>query len=107
MEQETIEEAAERIYGTDMDSYRGGIVRDQNFDLKRGFIKGAKFQAERIYSEKQMDDAYDKGFKDATERMYSEEDMKQFAEWLIKVNFNYTSNITDMLLTWKEQFKKK
>jgi hypothetical protein len=47
------------------------------------------------------------GAKWQAERMYSEEDMKQFAEWLIKVNFNYTSNITDMLLTWKEQFKKK
>jgi hypothetical protein len=40
-------------------------------------------------------------------RMYSEEDMKQFAEWLIKVNFNYTSNTTDVFLIWKKQFKKK
>jgi hypothetical protein len=54
MKQETIEEAAERIYGTDMDSYRGGIVRDQNFDLKRGFIEGAKWQAERMYSEEEV-----------------------------------------------------
>jgi cytochrome c553 len=38
---------------------------------------------------------------------YSEEDMKQFAEWLIKINFNYTSNISDIFLVWKEQFKKK
>ena len=41
------------------------------------------------------------------EKMYSEEDMKQFAEWLIKVNFNYTSNTTDVFLIWKKQFKKK
>jgi len=41
------------------------------------------------------------------ERMYSEEDMKQFAEWLIKVNFNYTSNISDVFLIWNKQFKKK
>jgi hypothetical protein len=41
------------------------------------------------------------------ERMYTEEDMKQFAEWLIKVNFNYTSNTTDVFLIWKKQFKKK
>ena len=41
------------------------------------------------------------------ERMYSEEDMKQFAEWLIKINFNYTSNISDIFLVWKKQFKKK
>jgi hypothetical protein len=54
MKQETLEEAAERIYGTDMDSYRGSIVRDQNIDLKRGFVKGAKWQMERMYSEEEV-----------------------------------------------------
>jgi hypothetical protein len=44
------------------------------------------------------------GFEAAEEIMYSEEDMKQFAEWLIKVNFNYTSNISDLFLIWKKQF---
>jgi len=56
-------------------------------------------------------DAYAKGVQDGAkwqqERMYSEEDMKQFAEWLIKVNFNYTSNISDVFLIWEKQFKKK
>jgi hypothetical protein len=56
-------------------------------------------------------DAYAKGVQDGAkwqqERMYSEEDMKQFAEWLIKVNFNYTSNISDVFLIWNKQFKKK
>jgi hypothetical protein len=47
------------------------------------------------------------GAKWQQERMYSEEDMKQFAEWLIKVNFNYTSNISDVFLIWEKQFKKK
>ena len=47
------------------------------------------------------------GFEAAEEIMYSEEDMKQFAEWLIKVNFNYTSNISDVFLIWNKQFKKK
>jgi hypothetical protein len=81
-----LEEAAESRYGTDMDSIRGSNVYDLNTDLKRGFIEGAKWMQER---------------------MYSEEDMKQFAEWLIKVNFNYTSNTTDVFLIWKKQFKKK
>ena len=53
---------------------------------KSSFIAGAKWQAER---------------------MYSEEDFKLFAEWLIKINFNYTSNISDIFLVWKKQFKKK
>jgi hypothetical protein len=81
MEKETIEEAAKRIYPINI-----LVDYDTNEDIRNIWIEGAKWQAER---------------------MYSEEDMKQFAEWLIKVNFNYTSNITDILLTWKEQFKKK
>ena len=46
-----LEEAAESRYGTDMDSIRGSNVYDLNTDLKRGFIEGAKWQAERMYSE--------------------------------------------------------
>jgi len=38
-------------------------------------IDGAKFQAERMFNEKQMDDAYDKGFKDASESLYSEKEV--------------------------------
>jgi hypothetical protein len=53
------------------------------------------------------EDAFVEGAKWQAERMYSEEDMKQFAEWLIKINFNYTSNISDIFLVWKKQFKKK
>jgi len=95
LKQETLEEAAERIYGTDMDSYRGSIVRDQNIDLKRGFVKGAKWQMER---------------------MYSEEDMKQFAFECVgkflsnddnKVEIKLVDVIIDRLNKHFEQFKKK
>jgi hypothetical protein len=75
---ETLEEAAERY----VENYKWEEEQDPWFD----FMEGAKWQAER---------------------MYSEEDMKQFAEWLIKINFNYTSNISDIFLVWKKQFKKK
>jgi hypothetical protein len=74
--QETLEEAAEKYAEEENSCYTNDYY---------GFIKGAKWQAER---------------------MYSEEDMKQFAEWLIKINFNYTSNISDIFLVWKKQFKK-
>ena len=47
--QETLEEAAEIMYGTDMDSIRGGSVYDLNTDLKRGFIEGVKSDAARHY----------------------------------------------------------
>lgn len=54
MKQETLEEAAESRFGTDMDSIRGSNVYDLNTDLKRGFIEGAKWQQERMYSEEDM-----------------------------------------------------
>ena len=51
MTKETLEEVAESKYGTDMDSIRGGPVYDLNADSKRAFVKGAKWQQERMYSE--------------------------------------------------------
>ncbi len=75
--QETLEEASWR--------YNPVKKLDGEF-IRQAFKEGAKWQAER---------------------MYSEEDMIAFAEWLIKINFNYTSNISDIFLVWKKQFKKK
>ena len=91
---ETLEEVAERLqkdkYGIfiskDIDVKGQLVIDTAKAAFKSGMIEGAKWQAER---------------------MYSEEDMKQFAEWLIKVNFNYTSNISDVFLIWNKQFKKK
>jgi methanogenic corrinoid protein MtbC1 len=83
MKQETIEEAAENNWDKINHQYKEGL---NPYAHRVGFKEGAKWQAER---------------------MYSEEDMKQFAEWLIKVNFNYTSNISDVFLIWEKQFKKK
>lgn len=77
MKKETLEEAAWR--------YNPVKKLDAEF-IRQAFKEGASWQAERGYSE---------------------EDMKQFGEWLIKINFNYTSNISDIFLVWKEQFKKK
>jgi hypothetical protein len=47
--QETLEEAAESRYGTDVDSIRGSTVYDLNTDLKRGFVEGAKSDAAKDY----------------------------------------------------------
>jgi hypothetical protein len=51
--QETIEEAAERFYSEQSESYENAI--EPTFDYSRylvtGFIDGAKWQAERMYSE--------------------------------------------------------
>jgi hypothetical protein len=51
---ETIEQAAEIRFGTDMDSIRGSNVYDLNADLKRGFIEGANWVADKMYSEEDM-----------------------------------------------------
>jgi hypothetical protein len=83
--QETLEEAATN-YTID-------------FATMSAFKLGAKWQAERLYSEKQMDDAYDKGFKDATERMYSEEEVISL---LKKAHF-----VDQNIYEWFSQNKKK
>ena len=53
--QETLERAAERRYGTDMDSIRGSNVYDLNTDLKRGFIEGVKEMQKQMYSEEEVE----------------------------------------------------
>jgi hypothetical protein len=92
--QETIEEAAEKFYSEQSESYENAI--EPTFDNSRylvtGFIAGAKFQAEKMFNEKQMDDAYDKGFKDASERMYSEEEVRQMLWELGDALFNNNQN---------------
>jgi hypothetical protein len=61
------------------------------------------WEQERMYSEKQMDDAYDKGFKDATEKMYSEEEVKKLLS-----KFHIVSDGTKKFEEeWFERNKKK
>jgi hypothetical protein len=84
MKQKSLEETAENAFN-DFQSKNPIVPQKHIRPFKLGFANGAKWQAER---------------------MYNEEDMKLFAEWLIKINFNYTSNISDIFLVWKKQFKK-
>jgi len=79
IKQETLEEAAERIFTSAYTNYK---VRRQ------GFIKGAKWRAER---------------------MYSEEDMIEFHKWAFQKNRIEESDKTtkELLLEWFEQFKNK
>ena len=60
MKQETIEEAAKRLYPIHIksiiDKYDDGITNvigeeDVNEDCRESFISGAKWQAQRMYSE--------------------------------------------------------
>jgi hypothetical protein len=76
MKQETLEEAAKKQWGN---IHRTGVL---------GFIEGAKWQAER---------------------MYSEEDMINFHKWAYQKNRIEESDKTtkELLKEWFEQFKKK
>ena len=84
--QETLEEAAEKYANELPEPYNYGI----NLDKKKGFIEGAKWQAERSYSE---------------------EDLISFAHFYFQEEFNstmQTSKSTDEIFKeWFEQFKKK
>jgi hypothetical protein len=89
---ETLEEAAEKRYGTLITNPKKNITVDIHGDLKIGFIEGAKWQAERMYSE-----------------------AIEFAEWIRIKDFQTTSKNNWIGLDMKyyttqelfEQFKKK
>ena len=95
--QETLEEAAERMYPIVMkpilDIYDDGVSiqigeEDANEYSRESFIEGAKWQAER---------------------MYSEEDMKSFGKFCSEYDYRCFGSKTqeEMLSIWFEQFKKK
>lgn len=71
MEQETIEEAAKRLYPIHIksiiDKYDDGITNvigeeDVNEDCRESFISGAKWQAQRMYSEEEVYELMIKAF---------------------------------------------
>jgi hypothetical protein len=87
MKQETtLEEAAEKYANELPEPYNYGI----NSDKKKGFIEGAKWQAERMYSEEDMRKAFIAGGNSCIE----EDDV-------------YGSLYDAYMKNWFEQFKKK
>ena len=69
MKQETLEEAAERLYPTDYGVKSKEII---NIIKQDTFINGAKWQQERSYSEEDLKYAFEQG------KYY---DMTSFEEW--------------------------
>jgi hypothetical protein len=86
MKQETLEEAAEKYADFSNDYVPAAFGGKFNETTKRDFIAGAKWQAER---------------------MYSEEDMEKYAQyyWQAGINNRYVNSLTPK--EWFEQFKKK
>jgi hypothetical protein len=84
--QETLEESAERFYSEQSKAYEDAIepIFDNSRYLVAGFKEGAKFQAERMYSEEEVLIILDK-----------------FLTSMIK------GEKTGLLKQWFEQFKKK
>lgn len=114
--QETLEEAAERLYPI--------ILEDDGWDKNEQYrdewIEGAKWQQEQ--EKITTDDAYNEGFENGKhwqqEKSYSEEEVKnliKIIEWYDKesdVRPNYTPDIEERIgeismWDWFEQFKKK
>jgi hypothetical protein len=93
--QETLEEAAERVFPTDPSVPIENLNKLQlikhlnNARKKEGFIKGGKHVAERMYSEKDLRQA----FRDGQSNMHYSD------------NFGLDSSLTEQ--QWFEQFKKK
>jgi hypothetical protein len=87
MKEETIEEAAERLF-SNFQKENPIISKKDIRPFKLGFIKGTKWQSER---------------------MYSEEDMINFHKWAYQKNRIEESDKTtkELLKEWFEQFKKK
>jgi hypothetical protein len=92
MEQETIEEAAERIYPINI-----VVDYDTNEDIRNIWIAGAKWQAERMYSEEDLREAFSGG-----RTVYNYK-----SEWEETYNDNMTSSKFENFTKWFEQFKKK
>jgi hypothetical protein len=87
--QETLEEAAEKYANELPEPYNYGI----NLDKKKGFIEGAKWQAERMYSEEEVEAIW----KFA---LYSAEQHDKFG------TKNKSNFITKDVKEFIEQFKK-
>ena len=83
MNKETLEEAAERIYDDNLFEYQ---------KYRNGFIQGAKWQVERMYSEEEVRNLFSKYQYD-------------YAQWVLRMEDDI--NGQPMPTEWFEQVKKK
>ena len=85
MNKETLEEAAEKEFPLlDTKWCRTGACEEENLHLlghRRSFIKGAKWQQERMYSEEDMRKAYDQGIDDSFDIGFSNKDDTNFNKY--------------------------
>jgi hypothetical protein len=94
---ETLEEAAERIYQEDFNNPYLEEIRRKN--IKDAMIKLAKWQSERLYSEKDLRTAYFSGIKTTGEGWNG--------EYAGNNDPNVEETFEEGYQKWFEQFKKK
>ena len=104
-DKETLEEGYNRIFDNRLDRV-----------LKAGFIAGAKWQAERMYSEEELQQKIDAHLEVAKDlwlstikeqkRMYSEEEVKNIISKLARDCY-FMQEPNQNVAKWFEQFKKK
>jgi hypothetical protein len=100
MTQETLEEVALRRYQYTSVNPPYTIITPK--DKVQGFIEGAKWQAERMYSEEDM-----KQFADFV-ATYPDKNRNAHGEMLhAKSKYDGAERTLDLLKEWSEQFKKK
>jgi hypothetical protein len=88
---ETLEEAAKKYSGIayDRNDYEEKYINQQGCDKYDGFVEGAKWQAERMYSEEEVNLMF------ATLKANSVD------------NIATITNVDLFISSWQEQFKKK
>ena len=106
MIQETLEEAAERIYPNE--GYKDEAYCDLGEMSRELWLEGAKWQQEQ--EKITTDDAYNEGFENGKhwqqERSYSEEEVKNIISKLIRDCY-YMQEPNQDVTEWFEKFKKK
>jgi len=105
MEKETLEEAAEKHYeeqSREFENNTDNPIFDTSRYLVAGFIDGAKWQAERIYSEEDMI-----GFAEFIAK-YPDKNRNYSGQMLhAKSKYDGAERTIDLLQVWFEQSKKK
>jgi len=97
--------SAEECYYDQLRRQGGKMM--SHFEIAENYSKYIlEKQNKNLYSEKEMDNAYDKGFKDAIEKLYSEEEVLNILNEFCD-NFYENSIRKDVIEKWLEQFKKK
>ena len=107
-EQETtqiLKEAKENALTQERLEEAAANLADPNLCKTDNWIAGAKWQADRMYSEEDMYNAYDKGFKNASKKMYSEEEVEKIARDAYEMGRKNV--LIGVFNKWFKQFKKR